>query len=174
MFLFQAFALLILTLFAYSVSAAATERRRNPKPTPIDLLAVFGVWLAGLWVRLQSDHWRAVGAVLLLAGSFAMLRGVVGRLRPADGETLRARAAREHDAPAASSAKGWRAFLLEVGNYQGRMTFAIMYFLLVSPFALIARVSGDPLQLRPRRSQQTFWIERREDEATITAAGRQF
>lgn len=46
--------------------------------------------------------------------------------------------------------EGWKRFGRKVADFQARMLLTGFYFLVVTPFSLVVKVSGDPLALAPR------------------------
>ncbi len=59
------------------------------------------------------------------------------------------------------------------GNFQGRVLFSLVYFVIVPLFALLVRVLMDPLQAR-KRPRKTFWLAYPSKEASLANARRQF
>jgi len=57
------------------------------------------------------------------------------------------------------------------GDFQARLFAVVFYFTIFAPFALIARLSNDPLHLR---TPDTTWIERNPVGSSLEDAKRQF
>lgn len=52
----------------------------------------------------------------------------------------------------------WRRYLLRVGDFQGRLFLSLLYFSLIPPFPLVARLGRDALQMRaPPEDRSTYW-----------------
>ncbi len=59
--------------------------------------------------------------------------------------------------------KGWLVVAKKIGQFQSRIILALVYFVVIAPFALGVRLFSDPLRLRgtpswhwlPRDSQST-------------------
>jgi hypothetical protein len=54
--------------------------------------------------------------------------------------------------------KRWTVIARAIGNFQARVILTLFYFVVVPPFALLLRVSRDPLRLRART--ESFWVPR--------------
>jgi hypothetical protein len=67
----------------------------------------------------------------------------------------------------------WKTIAHRLGNFQARVLLSLFYFLVVPPFALIVKLSRDPLGLRPHRTDG-FWHRRRPAEPAVEAARKQF
>ncbi len=72
-----------------------------------------------------------------------------------------------------SSWKGLGARAREIGDFQSRFLLTLFYFTLLVPFALLARVFGDPLRLG-RPAGGTGWVEGISSDPRIESARRQF
>jgi dihydrodipicolinate synthase/N-acetylneuraminate lyase len=69
---------------------------------------------------------------------------------------------------------GWKARARDIGDFQSRLLLTIFYFTVLAPFAVLMRLFGDPLRLRPR-APGTAWCERTAGHsASIDAARSQF
>lgn len=149
----------LLALVGYSAGAVLASGRRDARPGIWELpaagvaaaaAAVVGPDLLGGWLALPA----AVGAgagVGLLAGTASRAAGGRGTERaPRDPH------APERAVEAGDSAV--RGFLLRVGDYQGRITMGFLYFGLLAPFALVSRLTDDPLRLDEGRP--TYWRDR--------------
>lgn len=167
---FGAVALVLLTLVGYSSGSVLAGRGKRLVPGLVDLLLVVVLWTTVFWLRGDLGKWPAIGFGLLLGGvvgaSFALLR-------PGNPDP-RARLAHlddEEAAPArASLLDGWKAFAAEMGNFQGRMTMGFFYFVVVTPFALISKFTGDS----PARVGESFWLQRTGAAADLRQARNQF
>jgi len=65
----------------------------------------------------------------------------------------------------------WLVIAHIIGNFQARVLLTIFYFLIVPPFALVAKAIKDPLGLHLPRGE-SYWIPR--SGADPAAARRQF
>jgi len=54
----------------------------------------------------------------------------------------------------------WKVVARAIGTFQARVILTLFYFVVVPPFALLLKVSRDPLRLRPREG--SFWVRRAE------------
>ncbi len=67
--------------------------------------------------------------------------------------------------------KRWTIIGEVYGDFQARLIAVLFYFTIFAPFALIARLSSDPLHLRQINKR---WIERPPVSSTVEDAQRQF
>lgn len=150
----HALAAFMLTLVGYSSGTVLAVRDPSARPFAPEVAlaaaaalaaAVAGPGLLGRWWLLAA----AVGGGLVLgflAAATSLLlgyreRGGVGASEPDDAD-----------------AHPVRRFLLRIGNFQGRLTMAFLYFGLLTPVALLARLGTNPLELDEERA--TYWRER--------------
>jgi uncharacterized membrane protein len=101
------------------------------------LLLLVAAWLA--WRGRAAPQWLAPGALLVLLGLVApaALRGV-------------------H--------RAWMALALALGWVTSRLVLLLIFSLLLTPLALVARLLGKRfLELRPDRDAATYWVARPQD-----------
>ena len=65
----------------------------------------------------------------------------------------------------------WKMVAEKIGVFQSRVLLVVLYFVLVTPFALVVRLAKDPLRLR--RREGSYWIPRRGAAPDIEWAKRQ-
>ena len=66
----------------------------------------------------------------------------------------------------------WKVIAHVIGTFQARLILSLLYLVLLPPFALIRRLSADPLGRR-RTAGPTYWRTRPADAPTLDAARRQ-
>lgn len=66
----------------------------------------------------------------------------------------------------------WKRIAHVIGNVQARVLLSILYFILVGPFALLVRLTMDPLALRPLH-RRTFWLSLPHKTVGLDEARRQ-
>lgn len=66
----------------------------------------------------------------------------------------------------------WKTLARMAGDFQTRLILGYFYFLIVTPFALLTRLFGDPFTLRAGK-QQSFWVERETIETGLQEAKMQ-
>ena len=66
----------------------------------------------------------------------------------------------------------WTRIAHTIGTFQARLLLTVLYLLLLPPFALIARLSADPLQLRPATTPA--WLARPLQSPKLEDGRRQF
>jgi len=159
-----ALGLLLLACAGYS-AGAVLALRRAAVPELADVAAVAALWAAALAAPLGWGRWTLAPAVLaaaLAVGACSAPARAVYLRRRAPG----AREARE--APEGSGA--WRRFGMRMGNFQGRLLMALLYFTVVAPFALVSRLAAAG---PPPAGERTRWRAREAPEAGLDAARRQ-
>jgi hypothetical protein len=153
----------LVALAAYSAGAVLAARGRGTVPGLLDL--AFALACAAAACALVARAGRLPGL-----GTGVVVSTVVGAVM----EPLRARADRArvpaHARPAEGSA--WKRFSRRMGNFQGRMMLGMLYFVLVAPFALLARFGEDPLAA-PRDDGASLWRSRPAADDGLDRARRQ-
>lgn len=66
----------------------------------------------------------------------------------------------------------WTVIAQAFGNFQARLILAVLYVVLLAPFALLTRLFYDPLQLRQPASPS--WLSRPTRPPTVEEGRRQF
>jgi hypothetical protein len=152
-------ALVLLALAGYSSGNVLAAPGRKAVPAFLDLPLSLGLWAAALYARPALG--RGYG-ILFGFGLGLALGLLMGALRRGGFEVER------------NPTRGWRAFNARLGEFQSRIFLAWFYFLLVTPFGLLTRLTSDRLHLRPPRAA-SLWQERAETPRPDPArARRQF
>lgn len=146
-------ALIMLTLVGYAAGGALAARARHPQPLLLDLLLLISLWTAALLLRPTLGRWPSLLVWLLVGLGLSM---VLGRLRPLSAPQGTLDPLPDVDSPWRNLWRRWQRFALEMGQFQGRLTMAFLYFLVVSPFGLISRLFTDPLHTR-QPAQDSAW-----------------
>jgi hypothetical protein len=67
----------------------------------------------------------------------------------------------------------WKQVAKKIGDFQARLLLTIFYLLIIGPFALLIRLWGDPLGIKPRSPRG--WLPHSERKgAPIERASQQF
>jgi hypothetical protein len=66
----------------------------------------------------------------------------------------------------------WKRIAFWIGDKQATLIYALLYYFLIGPVALVRRWVADPLQYRAR-SKPSFWLPRPVTPPTLDAARRQ-
>lgn len=160
-------AAVLLTLVGYSSGASGAGRVKGAVPRIADLVFVTAVIVGVLVLRPELGKWWALllGVVLgALAGIFT-----IPFRPPEDAAPEPVSAAGDQDVGRMQAR--WQSFLLEMGNFQGRMIMAFFYFFLVTPFAALSRLGSNPLD--PDRDTDTLWMERSPSASTLDEIRKQ-
>lgn len=69
--------------------------------------------------------------------------------------------------------KKWKGVAERIGDFQARLLLSLFYFFILPPFALVLRMSSDPLGIKP--DSRRGWNLKTQPEGTpMDRAGRQF
>ncbi|MGC8880053.1 MAG: hypothetical protein ACP5R2_12600 [Anaerolineae bacterium] len=163
--LISGIALILLTLTGYSAGAALGARGKLPVPGLLDLLVVVLLWIGAVSTRAALGRWPAIGVWVLtgLIIGLILARARVAQYPKAGSNT-----------PAANLWQAWKAFARRMGNYQGRILMAFLYFTVVLPFGAAATVLGDPLGIKRKKSASNWQPKQMLTKPSIEEAGRQY
>ena len=67
----------------------------------------------------------------------------------------------------------WKSIARVIGNFQARVLLSLFYFVIVPPFALVVKLSKDPLRFRVRTGASA-WVKRPAAVPPAETARRQF
>ena len=71
--------------------------------------------------------------------------------------------------------RGWMRLGLALGMVSNTVALAAIYFLLITPVAVLTRLAGrDELRLRHQNTEHGYWIPRREAPASLKNFRKQF
>jgi hypothetical protein len=174
--------LILLTMVSYSVGITLAARRRSYEPAFLDLLLVAMLWVVVFLLRPEFSRFP----MLALAIAMGVLVGyVIGTARLAGVDVARKipdselpEHAREKVVVVAEGnilKRGWRrwsAFAERMGVIQGRMFMGFFYFLVVTPFGLVARLFTDSLAMK-KSPPDSNWHAKETAALTIEATREQ-
>ncbi|MDX1578430.1 MAG: hypothetical protein R3266_08090 [Gemmatimonadota bacterium] len=143
MHVFHLIAAFLLSLVGYAAGAVlvAADRGRGPVVWELPLAAATALAAAVLGPRIVGD-WAALPLAVAGGAAVGSLAGLGLRItRRRDGTERKAAAVSPIGDPDDGPV---RRFLLRLGTFQGRVTMGFLYFGLLTPFALVARLVGDP------------------------------
>lgn len=66
----------------------------------------------------------------------------------------------------------WKAIAKVISNFQAKLILTLIYFIFVTPIAILFKIIFDPLYIRSHK--KTYWIKRNPEDTTISQARRQF
>jgi len=168
--------LVLLSLVGYSGGATGRAGKNTDlKPVILDLILVVLIWTAAIYSRLTYDFnkwlmiliWIGISAVVGIAAvSFR-------RLQRGD-ETGQ----QETEYLTSGIFKRlwfrWTGFSKRMGSFQSRIMLSFFFFIIISPAALIIRVLGDPLQIKKKKTMDTYWLTKTESSTELEDYRRQF
>lgn len=174
--------LILIILVGYSAGIVLAARDREYKPAITDLLILILLWIGILWLRLQLNHWLLIGITLLVG---LMVGGILAYVRLIDVDNSRIipqselpEHAREQIKVTASVNilkriwRVWNVFGAKLGNVQARLLMGFFYFIVVSPFGLLVRLTSDPLTIK-KLPINSGWVTKEPTGTTVTTAREQ-
>jgi hypothetical protein len=142
-----------------------------------DLAVTLLLWIGALASRNALGKWWAILIWLLLGGVVGALVVVLQRsilpLTQTEHTTLGLFQPETKSKFLSRLWQRWKAFAAELGDFQGRILLAWFYFVIVTPFGLLVRLSSDPLNLRIEQ-KTTGWVNRPAGNPDLDDARRQF
>jgi len=66
----------------------------------------------------------------------------------------------------------WKIIAEKIGHFQTMLILSLVYFVVVSPFALVVRFLKDPLRIR--KIEESNWTEKGSLDHTIETARKQY
>jgi len=172
--------LILFSLVGYAAGAVSKAGKSvQPKPEIIDLILVAVIWAGAIYSRMavEADKW-------LLILVWVMLSAVIGVLAVWPRKSLPEIASIEKT-PGKKEAKQtsknpvkklWRAyqdFFIRVGAFQSGIVLSIIFFILISPFALGVKIFSDPLRLK-HQDEESNWLPRISAKPDLEQSRRQF
>jgi len=158
----------LLALVGYSCGSVLASGARRIVPGPGDLAAVAALWAALLLGIAEPGRWPAAAAGLVAGAAL----GAAGAALRRGGAAPHAAAGGVEEAEGGSRAwAAWKRFAARMGSFQGRMLMGFFYFVVLPPFALLARARGEG---RPDGAAATFWQPRQAASAELRRAREQF
>lgn len=67
----------------------------------------------------------------------------------------------------------WKVIAEKIGHFQARVLFAVLYFVVVTPFALGVKLFADPLRIK-QRDAAPRWTDFQRQTVTLEDARKQF
>lgn len=175
--------LFLLTMVSYSAGLTLVARRRPYEPRVLDLILVFSGWLLVMWLRSEVDGHLLMLAVALVLGLGAGI--IMGTIRFAghdaagimpDSELPEHAREKPETAVATNVFKRawqrWNDFAGRMGGVQGRLLMGFFYFIIVTPFGVVARLFTDALAIK-KAPDQSNWRPKEGTDLTIEAAQEQ-
>jgi hypothetical protein len=68
----------------------------------------------------------------------------------------------------------WRAYSHRAADYQAQVLLSLVYYLVLGPSVLLARLFGTRLLDLDRGQRPSYWIERKPLDKSLSAMERQF
>ena len=68
----------------------------------------------------------------------------------------------------------WRAYTHRAGGYQAQVLLSAVYYIVLGPSVLVARLFGTRLLDLDRGQRPSYWIERKPQENSLASLERQF
>lgn len=68
----------------------------------------------------------------------------------------------------------WKAYTHRAGGYQAQVLLSVVYYLVLGPSVLVARLFGTRLLDLDRGQRSSYWIARKPLDKNLSALERQF
>lgn len=149
--LLSALALLLITLLGYSSGRISARFEYKIAPGLLDILIITLLWVGAILTRDDLGRWWSILVWLLIGAVVGFLFSLIIR----DGEPTQ-RPELTASTPLRRAWEAWKNFAQVMGDFQGRVLLIWFYFVIVTPFGLIARFASDPLHLK-RSTGNSFW-----------------
>lgn len=153
----SAVAAALLTIAGYSTGAVLAGKAKDVHPKLLDVFLVPLLCALAVIIRSGGGWWPIVMAAIGGGLVGATVTAIVYRVKP-DHSRYVTPVPRRHLSFVNRVGEKWQWLAKALGNYQGRMLMSIVYFLLVAPFAIILRMTDDPLHVR-LPANKTMWPE---------------
>ncbi|MCH7564381.1 MAG: hypothetical protein IH968_11215 [Gemmatimonadetes bacterium] len=158
-------ALILLTQVGYSGGIVLARKGRDASPGLLDLALIVLLWVTVFLVRPVVGKWTTIGLGLVLGAVTGYVVGAVGRKHAAVRHVTVGLRDRGFKA-------WWKRFATAMGSFQGLTLMGFFYFVALNPFALLSRLSRDPLRLK--RMGSSHWVERAPADDALDRARSQF
>ncbi len=167
--------LILFSLVGYSVGAVGKAGKSvELKPQITDLTAVVIIWAAAVCFRIALDFNK-----WLLILIWVILSSIIGLFSVSNRKSLGEEALRTMEPEIASKDllkrlwQNWKNFSKRIGSFQSGIILSMVFFILVSPFALAVKISSDPLRIK-HLTNESNWLPKEEIENDLEQFKRQF
>lgn len=168
-------ALILLSLVGYSIGATIKAGKSvQLKPQILDLVIMSFIWSGVIYSRVVFDLNKWLIILVWIALSI-----MIGVLATWSRKLAKERVSIDQGLPQASGSlphriwQSWGNISGRMGNFQSRIILSLFFFILVLPFALIAKLLSDPLRIRYQESQ-SHWLTKLGTETSLERFRRQF
>lgn len=169
--------LVLLTLVGYSSGCVLAGRGYKITPSLRDLAVTLVLWIGALTSRNALGKWWAILIWFVVGGVAGALLVILQRSQLRFTKTKHTNLGLSQPETEGKFLgrlwQRWKAFAAELGDFQGRILLAWFYFIIVTPFGLLVRLSSDPLNLRIGQ-KTTGWVNRPTANPDLDNARRQF
>jgi hypothetical protein len=155
--------LILLSLMGYSGGAVAgAGKNTDLKPQALDLILVIMILIGAIYSRIAYglNKWFLILIWLTISSALGLLAKPF-RKYPKDAKIRQAAEDKDVSNIFKKLWLKWSNFSRRMGSFQSRILLSLMFFLIVSPFAVAVRVFSDPLKIK-RCSKGSFWQPRKE------------
>lgn len=168
-------ALILLPLWAYSGSAVAKAGKNvELRPQVPDLIFVVLIIAWSLYTRMTIDlnKWILILLWMGLSGVTGLVVSVFWKLPKRSPQIL----AKERKNVTSVLKKWWAVwtdYSRRILDFQSRILLSLVFFLIVAPFTLAARIFSDRLNVK-HQQMGSYWQLKKEEPLDIKQYGRQF
>ncbi|MFC2016367.1 hypothetical protein ACFLUF_01505 [Chloroflexota bacterium] len=168
--------LILLSLVGYSAGAVGKAGNSvQLKPKILDLIVISIIWAGAIYSRmvLDSNRWLLILAWVVLSSVVGML--AVWPRKLFSRETISYEVLKQSSRHTLERLwQGWKDFSKRMGEFQSRIVFSLLFFILISPFALAVKAFSDPLGIKKHRGDDSYWLLKIKTEVDLGKFRRQF
>ena len=161
----SAIALILLTLVGYSGGSVLAAGPRKAAPGVLDLFLNLVLWVGALMTRTDLGRWLAV---LVWIGVGLLVGAIITFVRRASLPLG------EEQAAAPGLWQRWLRFSRKLGDFQGRIFLTWFYFIIVTPFGIIARLFSNRMHRRMPAGSSAWHARTSAAAPDVDEARRQF
>ena len=147
----------------------------QPKPQMLDLALVVLIWAGAVYSRITLDLNKWI--LILIWLTIAVIIGMLAAWFRKFPEEKLPKKTIVH--PISSHNfflnlwQKWKNFSFRMGSFHSRVILSLLFFALISPFALAVKIFADPLNIK-NQSKESHWHAKKEIKADLNLFKRQF
>jgi hypothetical protein len=173
-------ALILLSLTGYCAGAVIkTGKSAELKPVITDYILVSAILAGTIYSRvaLELNRWLFLLVWVIVSFLIGVLASWPRKLPKKIAAIERIPSKKKIENAVRNPVKklwsAWQKYFSRVGAFQSRIVVTIIFFILVTPFALGIKISSDPLRLK-HQSKDTHWLPKVSSRTDLEQSRRQY
>lgn len=166
-------ALIFLSLVGYSAGVVSMASRASVvKPRILDVIMIVIIWVVAICSRIYFGFtWYFAMIVWLLSSTaLGIFTSNFGRL---PRKRIRMNKGDSHGSFMKGMWSKWKQYSRKLGGFQSRVLLYILYFIVIMPFALVAKIFTDPLRIKSHK-KESYWMSSTTDKSDLEQLRKQF